>query len=60
MGTSGAGGGYGTAGSTGAAAGTTTTGHFGGFTAGGAAGKAIELSGAAAPTVGGDVKGLIS
>ena len=59
-GAAGAGGGYGAAGTTGAAPGTATVGHTGAFTAGGAAGKAVELSGATAPSIGGDVKGLVS
>jgi hypothetical protein len=49
-GASGAGGTYGVAGTTGAAPSTVVTGHTGVFSAGGAAGKAIELLGAGAPT----------
>lgn len=45
IGTAGAGGAYGTAGSTGAAPSTATTGHTAIFSAGGAAGKAINLAG---------------
>lgn len=50
VGTSGAGGTYGVAGTTGVVPGTVVTGHTGAFSAGGAAGKAIELLGAGAPT----------
>jgi hypothetical protein len=59
IGVSGVGGTYGVAGTTGVAPGTIDP-ASGTFTAGGAAGKAIELQGAAVPTVGGSVLGLIS
>jgi hypothetical protein len=49
-GVSAAGGTYGVAGATGTAPATVVAGHTGLFTAGGAAGKAIELLGAGAPT----------
>lgn len=49
-GVSGVGGTYGVAGATGTAPATVVTGHTGLFTAGGVAGKAIELLGAGAPT----------
>lgn len=60
IGVAGAGGTYGVAGTTGTNPSTTITGHYGAFSAGAAAGKAIELQGASAPSVGGDVKGSIS
>jgi hypothetical protein len=59
QGVSGAGGNYGVAGTTGSVS-STTGGAQGFLSAGGTAGKAIELSGASAPAVGGDVAGLIS
>lgn len=60
FGASGAGGTYGVAGTTGANPGTLVTGHSGLLSAGGAAGKAIELSGGPVPSVAGSVLGLIS
>jgi hypothetical protein len=60
VGVSGAGGNYGLPGATGVNPATTTLGHFGVFSAGGTAGKAIECQGATPPTVGGSVLGLIS
>jgi hypothetical protein len=65
IGVSGAGGDWGAAGATGVAPTTVVTGHTSRFTAGGAAGKAIELLGASAPTFisGGsapNVKGAVS
>jgi len=53
VGTAGAGGNYGVAGTTGTNPATTTVGHFGAFSAGGAAGKAIALNGGAATFVSG-------
>jgi hypothetical protein len=59
LGTSGAGGNFGAAGATGVAP-AVVTGGYAVLSAGGTAGKAIELSGAAVPTVAGSVLGLIS
>lgn len=63
-GTSQSGGDWGTAGASGTNPATTTTGHYAPFTTGGAAGKAIELSGGAATFVSGsgspNVKGAVS
>lgn len=64
FGTSQPGGDWGTAGANGTNPGTATAGHTGVFSAGGAAGKAIELSGGAATFVSGsgapNVKGAVS
>ena len=64
IGTAGAGGDFGAAGATGTNPGSMPTGHSGPFSAGGAAGKAIELSGGAATFVSGsgspNVKGSVS
>lgn len=64
IGTSQSGGNWGTAGTAGTNPATTTVGHFAPFSAGGAAGKAIELSGGAATFLSGsgspNVQGAVS
>jgi hypothetical protein len=64
FGTSQPGGDWGTVGANGTNPGTATAGHTGPFSAGGAAGKAIELSGGTAVFVSGsgspNVKGVVS
>ena len=64
IGTAGAGGDWGTAGAAGTNPGSMPTGHSGAFSAGGAAGKAIELNGGAATFISGsgtpNVKGAVA